>query len=326
MSVLLPRYGRGTVRVGAGSEGELSRNLLSPWEPEGGAGSSFPDSRGYRSESKSPDRLTVPMRATVKQFQAEWSGGPKWEMPRPLAIPGRDGEPAIRVAEVKGERKIEGALSHKLPGALTDVVVIVNLGQKNIARSLNGPNIRTLLSHVGVFVLSADWGPGETLDLGLSLDVSRIGTPGGQEKADDYFGDLLTAGRVGRSDGTAGVDLDGSRASTRQVALALFSQLLPPDLSEGAGSLQNDERVAQRRATHGYDLGAWFTQPCVIVIGQMEKGPLPFALQATMGGGWREVPSEGRTVVRWVYPLEAKVPVLPDRKADGGPESKGEER
>ncbi|MBL9032296.1 MAG: hypothetical protein JNM80_11415 [Phycisphaerae bacterium] len=313
VSVLIPRYGRATVRVGGGrSDGsEATRNLLSPWEPEGGSGSGFPDARGYRCESTSPDRLTVPTRATVKQFEAEWSGGPRWEMPRPQAIPGREGEPRLRVADVKGERKMEGALVHNMPSALTSVVIIVNVGQKNVARSLNGPGVRTLLSQVGVYSLPADWGPGEALDLGLVLDVTKIGTPRGTTEADRFFQEFLTAGRTGRSDGPGVVDADTTRMAARQVALALFSQLGPPDVSEEQASFNSGERLAQRRSLHGYDVGVWFTQPCVIVIGQIENGPLPFPLESATGAGeWRQIPAEGRTVVRWVYPLEGSPPVI----------------
>ena len=70
------------------------------------------------------------------------------------------------------------------------------------------------------------------------------------------------------------------------------------------------------------DLGAWFTQPCLIVIGHIESGPTPtpvFVGGSGEGGevGATEAPSVGRTVVRWIYPL-APDPVRYDGRRGGG--------
>ena len=54
----------------------------------------------------------------------------------------------------------------------------------------------------------------------------------------------------------------------------------------------------------------WFTQPCVIIIGQLGEGtgkgsaasPVPVLIDGEL------LPTRGRTVVRWIYPLAANPP------------------
>jgi hypothetical protein len=80
-----------------------------------------------------------------------------------------------------------------------------------------------------------------------------------------------------------------------------------------------NSRFVQRRITHGYDLSAWLTQPCVIVIGQMQQADPaqpPVPLFVSTGGSFREVKSSGRTLVRWIYPLPADPPRFVSREAE----------
>ena len=47
------------------------------------------------------------------------------------------------------------------------------------------------------------------------------------------------------------------------------------------------------------DLSPWFVRPCLIVIGYLEDSECPIPLRVNGD----PVPSDGLTVVRWVYPL-----------------------
>jgi hypothetical protein len=55
------------------------------------------------------------------------------------------------------------------------------------------------------------------------------------------------------------------------------------------------ERIVGREV----DLSAWFTRPCLIVIGYRRGSPLP--VPVAIDG--ETPPSDGLTVVRWILPL-----------------------
>jgi hypothetical protein len=86
------------------------------------------------------------------------------------------------------------------------------------------------------------------------------------------------------------------------LLLSLFNVLDPPD------TLGSDIPVGvARREGHDLDLSRWFTQPCVIVMGSLDEVPCPVGL-AVDGRG---VPSSGRVLVRWIYPLADDPAVIP---------------
>lgn len=317
-TVLIPRYGDARIAIGepqkagAPSVESASTNLLTafdaPWVDERQI-ATFPDARGYIVDARSPDRADVPVRSTVKQLQADWSGGPRWEMPRPI-------RPAATVAQQPIEstsddaprlwldenRRPRGMLTHKLPGVLENVVVFVVAGQ----RPLNAREPQ-LSAQAQAFKISA-WGPGDTLDL------SKLGVAEKPTSAETFLDNLISSGRL-FDDVTNRMSATPGGLTEQMNALAFFTQLGPPDFrSTGAGG--RAQPVAQRAAAHGWDLGRWFTQPCIIIVGQLgiDKGlesPVPITLDG------RAVPLTGRTVVRWVYPLDAAPPKYPAIEATG---------
>ena len=105
----------------------------------------------------------------------------------------------------------------------------------------------------------------------------------------------------------------------RLLATALFPMLEPPPRNQQLGS---NLYAYRRTATHGYDLGRWFTQPCVIIIGQLGEGtgkngaasPVPITIDG------QTLSTRGRTVVRWIYPLAESPPeVRPPRTREDAP-------
>lgn len=311
LSLLVPTYGTAVVSLsdatGDGADGRWV-NAMGPWEAEGQPAASFPDARGYRVDAKRPDEMAIPTRATVKQLQVDWAGGPRWRMPRPV---GPDPATArLELASAAGERsrgvrtdtmQVRGSLVHDLPGELRDVVVIVNRGQRHLASALGsgGP----LLADVSAYKLASPWPPGQALDL------SRV-TAGPVDT--EYFSSLL-ASEVGSPDGGTLLDAERGRVSSRLTAIGLLHQLQPPEVRQEA--LGRRERLARRVSTHGFDLSVWFTQPSVIVIGHIgerDSGPGTLVpLSVSTGGAMRAVGTSGRTVVRWVYPLPADPPRFP---------------
>ena len=84
----------------------------------------------------------------------------------------------------------------------------------------------------------------------------------------------------------------------------LYAQLAPPNLS----NIREDPLRVKRAETHGWDVGRWFSQPCVIIMGQLvdTESPTPLLVNG------QPVKSRGRTVVRWVYPMPDNPPQYPE--------------
>ena len=126
-SAMLPSYGEATLSTidpdqESGFGVQESTNLLIPWgspDTKTLIGGGFPDNSGYRVQSRSPAALTVPTRATVKDFMSEWSGDSGWRMPYVIGDVGAIEDPELTI----DGSVVSGQLAHDLPGALKDVQV-----------------------------------------------------------------------------------------------------------------------------------------------------------------------------------------------------------
>ncbi|MFU8830096.1 MAG: DUF4350 domain-containing protein, partial [Phycisphaerales bacterium] len=168
ISILLPDYGERTVRVGVPDDDSGFVHALMPWNsPDQPASISFPDARQYVLGTADPSELTVPTRSTVKQFRADWLGGAVWEMPIP---PTPQDRPSATASGLRGR------LQHNLPGPLTNVTIVLNLGQVSeevIVDSFQQTDQRGQRSRTRTHAWrknpavgsGADWVPGEVLDL-----------------------------------------------------------------------------------------------------------------------------------------------------------------
>jgi hypothetical protein len=320
VSVLIPRYGDATVRaMDEESTPQLGAaefiNTITPWEERRdtlGAGTTFPDARPYPVDARSHGGIRVPARATVKQFEIDWAGGPRWRMPIPVkadgsAVTPNDPEADLRVTQVRDERdqlvtRISGALQHELPAPLTDVFVIVVRGQNRVA----GTQTDQLLSFGNAYVLPDPWAPGQVLDLSTLQPARRAGTDNEPTELSIALMNRFSLRAEGAA-AMAGARSDPLDRSRRLTALALFPLLQPP------GETQVSSMPAARRvSTHNWDLGVWFTQPSIIIIGQIagenSNSPVPLSVDG------KNVPTTGRTVVRWIYPLAENPPEVTVRQ------------
>lgn len=285
-SALLPTYGTQTVSIptdGAGSKGEFA--ALSNWDdPDSFSQGSFPDSRRYAVEARRPESLRVPTRSTVKRFEAEWVGGPRWSMIRP-----EDGDP-IRI---DSDGKLHGSLSHGLPAALSRVTIVLVRGQTPLtSRRLGGPLLADALAHR----LTDAWEPGQAIDL------AALGAP---SRAEQYFQTLAAKERVNQFGGI------GATASPEdRLEMLLWLDVMEPPTWREANTGQVFERTLRTRSAHGWGCGRWFTQPCLIIVGQLDDAPSPVPIEID----GRKPPTTGRTVVRWVYPLGANPPRADDQQ------------
>lgn len=295
VSVLIPRYGEDEIAVGG------EDNLIAPWDEsdaEFGTFQAFPDNRGYRVEARAPGAISPPSRQTVKQVQVDWAGDERWAMIRPVgAQPGDEAALTVARDELRNTPYLEGFLEHGLPGGLEDVQIVLVERQQSVQAS---PIRNKLVSVVHAWALASSrgaWEPGERLDLAGLTSPDPAEASG---RVSDPAGFLRTMLGEGRAR-TPGVRNAGDTAG-RLSAVRFYSQLEPGDPIPSQG----ERRVARRTGSQGWDLGRWFTQPCVIVIGHVVIDPGDASVEASpvplMVDG-RDVPMSGRTVVSWIYPL-----------------------
>ncbi len=96
--------------------------------------------------------------------------------------------------------------------------------------------------------------------------------------------------------------------------LSIYHQLTPPKyLKPPTGDQEDEIVVIHRELGQELDLSPWFTRPCLIIIGYLEKSPTPVPLRVD-----GEVPSsEGLTIVRWIYPLELEEETAFPKSSEG---------
>lgn len=305
MSLLVPYYGDGTLRVAGPGADPIARpagvdrmhNLIAPWSPRQarqGEGR-FPDVRGYTIDARDPDRVTFPTRATVKQLEVQWAGEAlaAWRMPRPVLAQGssESGEPRLSIDERGFAR---GVIRHDLPGDLVDVVVIAARRQNAI-----GTSLRDGLMVSARAAKRLRWAPGEAWDL-AQIDAT------GWEPLNLTLDALVPQARGALN---AGEETLFGTVEERLLGMSLFHLLEPPSYTATSTA---SATLPRRWQMHAWDLSRWLTQPCIIVIGHMnEDAPSPVPM--VFGASGREFPTKGRTLVRWVYPLEALPPDWVDR-------------
>ena len=302
VSVLLPDYAERTLSVG--DVDDANTNAIMPWKSPDQAGVlTFPDARSYVMGAADPWRLTVPTRSTVKQFRADWLGPAVWEMPFP---PTPSDRPSATAQGLRGQ------LVHNLPGPLTNVTIVLNLGpvsEQAILDSYSKLDGRGQDRRTRTFAWrrnpalsgGADWAPGQAMDLSAYRIV-------GDELLENRLTNQLprsTMGVIPSIDAAAG--------------LSLTNWLGHVPGSEMAG-LPQSPTVALQRTTHGLDLTKNLLRPCLIITGEVvDACPTPLRV------GGDDFDMSGRTVVRWVFPLEADplrleglIPDEDSRGAGGG--------
>lgn len=292
VSVLLPQYGDQRVRLGQDGTDERWNQALTPLtDPAATSSATFPDARPYVADVRAMTELFVPARSTIKTFQGDWLGGPRWSMPRPLSA-----EDAPRIDSTG---RLVGRLTHGLPTDLQNPRVILVTGQ--VAEGTVGRTTATSPPVVGKVYAWAEpaWSPGATLELAKFQ-------PGPQAMAYKRLADLVPKVSIMNQSLPASVkddDLD--------EAIALYGVLEQPSMDRSTLGSTTIPANVQRRMTHTLDLSKWMTQPCLIIIGTVENeaNPVPMSVDGHALDG-KERPSSGRTIVRWVYPLDASALIV----------------
>lgn len=294
-SILLPEYGDATIRLDEEGVNEQWRQAIAVWSEPQSEMIPFPDARDYIYDLRTPNQITVPTRATIKQFRFDWLGGKRWSTP--IAVAG-GAEPRLTPTG------IQGVLAHDLPGPLEDVVVILQPGQTSDSHAEAEGNQR-VIGRAQRWAIDS-WAPQQPLDL---AQFAAIRGKTGTQLMEPWASAVVSAFTPGF--GAEDGPYTAANAAKDYVRLSLYSMLDPPDyLTDKAG--QPSRPPITRMEGHGLDLGRWLTQPCLIVIGTVKRtgtaddapgAPTPTPLLIRDGSRFREIPSEGWTVVRWIYPL-----------------------
>jgi hypothetical protein len=308
IGLILPKYGEQEVALASSSGSGMEwHNLISTWENPSVTGntgwSTFPDARPYVVDCRTPDTIRFPARATTKQIQMDWAGAlpDGWVMPHPLADPSVPVGKEIRIVDKPDQKErswaIEGQVVHNLPAALKNVwVTVVRAPIERIALPATELQVSAYMVR-----LSADWKPGEplTLDSLLTKPISM------SDRAD------AALSRIVPEPSRTGFPGD-YRTDDMARAISFMDMAKPADPVKGSNYATRT--ILNRNSTHGLDLSRWLSQPCIIIIGELgsnDRGdenqvecPLPIRVDNLAPNDARKRLT-GRTIVRWIYPLEA---------------------
>jgi len=308
MSLMIPFYGDARVALG-GADGKLEaqgtrreyRSTVVPWDtPSETVGErAFPDTREYTVDVSNPGEVLFPVRSTVRQLRVDWAGGLLWNPPFPVTDAGDAGGELT----VDSTGKLRGRIKHGLPGGLQNVTVVFLPRQRRIGKPQQTEGHFPLVPTGWAGERGGTWEPGETFDLTVFAEKLRESAVR-DSSIEEVMGRLATAGNFTQIGGVGG---DIGSVADRVKALTFIGQLRPPFSREATSA----DRIASagRTATHGWDLSRWFTQPCVIVIGELVNSPMPAPLFVN---GEPVERAEGSVWVRWVYPLPENPPAYED--------------
>jgi len=305
-SLYLPNYGSVDVSIES-DPGESGENLLFTWEaPPPDQPDRFPNVDRYVIDvGRSPADYTLPVRATATQLYVNWLGALDPDWGGTLRV---DQDDPIRVTGVPGTTaRLSGTLINDLPGELRDVCVIWVSNTRHRQReylweddelswvppSRSGEMLNT--GHMWASDAGAPpWYPDTTLSL---ADFVPDGQTILERNIDKKYiepeeGDGFNIAGMGQPEWHKG------KLHDYMEMLSIYHQLAPPRY------IREDDKdpetaVITRRLTRELDLSAWFTRPCLIIIGYLDASETPVPLLVD-----GETPrSEGLTVVRWIYPL-----------------------
>jgi hypothetical protein len=211
--------------------------------------------------------------------------------------------------------QISGALRHGLPQSLVDVQVFHIWPLRNPLPTLvadgkiESRRLKGLVPNRGVVVSLPIWAAGQPLDLAQTIGARPLsdGVQLQRAIAARYYDDLYAAARnLAPGFGIGNDQLSFARAFEM---LSIYSMLEPPPYLQNPPQDPKILRIV-RQSERELDLGRWFAEPCLIVIGTLGDTPLPYPL--TVDG--ETVESSGKVVVRWVIPLPVDLAsVTPER-------------
>ncbi len=308
MSALLPGFA--TAEIALENKGN-DPNILTTWAPPTGQNTQrFPDSARFDQAIDVPSKCILPARATTSDFEVRWLGqvAPSWGR-LPSQVSGKE---VVAITQEKNLNRIAltGSLTHQLPGALKNVLLIhVSPFEfqkqrwqtdQRLAMKPSAP-----LPNAGRMVeLVNDWLPNTEIDLAQALyptgaaDPSKLDTTSlTQEILNRYARPLRQMSARMLSQSIQEVFADASLQTNLQM-LSLYQMLEPPAYEMNPPDAPTPNRVT-RSLGRSLDLSRWLTQPCLIVLGTLKDAPVPLAINVS----GEPAQSNGSVFVRYIIPL-----------------------
>ncbi len=303
LSMYLPGYDDAAIGIESlpGSAAvPAQRDLLASWTPPAEATQRFPNADRYLVDvSRDVDDYRLPSRSTATQLYANWLGGVDRSWGGLLRS-----DPADPVRVDPDTGMLRGAFINELPGDLRDVKMIFVSSRREprraydlddgkeaawIRNSGHLPNVGRMFAH-------------SLIPAGSTYIIPRT-TPGENGLANNISQKYVRPFEVSNPLGAPTGSITPDRRMQYLEMLSLYHQLDPPKYVRTPGGQTPETMVARRLMGRELDLSAWFTRPCLIVIGYLHGTECPIPLRVDGD----PVHSEGTTVVRWILPLELDV-------------------
>ncbi len=314
LALFVPRHGLAEVSLDPaytlGGTGGTHNTLWSPGVELTLESGAFADEQRYAMDAGDPGSLAVPIRATAKQFEADYLFKPNaagvttgradqqvkaWPMPRG------------KIRLING--KPVGEVTHQFAAPMRDVLVVYCPGDGKEPIVWRPRFVTTPGANVGS---SAQWPAGVPLVIndvqGQTLAIAprdQMSDEPSQRVWGGHLGDLLnkhlfTAQMPGMP--AQQITLSDDRRISTLEMLSFFSSLPPPDFryTNVPGPTQY-----QRLLGREFDLTPMLAMRRLIVIGHVnarENQDVPLPLPLLVDG--RPVAASGWTVVRWIAPVE----------------------
>jgi hypothetical protein len=294
-TVFLPGYGNRALELANQGGG---RNLLTAFSPPGVEETRFRNVSRYTVSMNDPSRYTVPARSTTKQMYARWWGTLEseedWNRIFQVIEP-------ITMTRQGTTTLITGQIGHSLPAPLSNVRIILIEPRYTTRREYRDDvGVDPVFLTGGALVrVSKSVAPRQTqMPPDTPFDISGIGTATAGSftmELNDWLADI-----GGLADDGSGMQPglgDGMRSSLFKI-LSFYHQMPPPQYTR-TSQMSDTQPALVRSLGRELDLSPWLTRPCIILYGEIADSemPVPFEVDG------ERPESNGRTIVRWIYPL-----------------------
>lgn len=332
-SLYTPGYGPSVIELPPSSIAGVPTplNLLASWTPPPrGSGQAYPNLSRIPVDLRRPaERLVLPSRSTSTRLTAWWIGYPAagWKDAMLRSDPA---DPVRMEPDARGEPRLRGRILNELGHALAGVTFIWVHGPPSPPRRYapgpgGGDDVVTTLRQSGQPIrpgaawrldATAVWAPGEGLTVDVPAEMRSTLETTILERyvrplSDRSFGELF------------GSAMSDERRRMALEMLTIFGMLTPPpwlrepsDTTTATAAPARAALLARRNLGQELDLSSRLTGPALLVIGYVDGSPLVHPLRVR----GEEVRGSGRTMVRWLFPLEestAPVAVAGGSRAGG---------
>ncbi len=306
LTLLVPHFGRATVALDP-NEQFPGAVLASPGiDPRAasiaaaGGGGGFLDPQRYQVDAANPRSEDIPVRSTAKRFTIDYLG----RLDKP--VPGLDVAWSLPQGSVHmdaAEAWPTGKLVHHLPGSLKNVMIVYCPGN-TVGGDLYPPWAGLIRDWPSGQELTLNFSPPNAIPMMRLISKPSFYGPNRTWDNEGFLGQQIAA-QKGRqfASGQSPLVADINDNIFRMfVFLSFYDTLPPPDFRLNPGTFAPGPLSGthyERALLRHIDITDLIAGRRLILIGQLENSPLPAPL--TLDGA--NVPSEGLTIVRWVYDL-----------------------